>query len=144
MARSSQDEAPAGQQGPAGAAELPSQAGDLLALIDKLVEDVAAGRGEQELTQGEDPYSRAFPLGESLARRFGARCRLGEGPHGLALLLQHLLEPHSDGGLARARARRGLYAGFCWEIEQSLADRPRATASQSPVDSGDALPRKCS
>ncbi len=144
MTRSSRQEAPDGQHGSEGDTRHPWQAGDLLALIDALVDDIAKGRDEQDGPQDEDLYSRAFPLGEALAQRFAARCRLGEGPHGLALLLQRMLEPRAQGAVVEPRARRGLYAGFCWEIEQSLAQGPGATAAQSPLDAGDALSRKCS
>ncbi len=144
MARSSRHEAPDGQHGSDGGTEHPWQAGDLLALIDGFVDDIATGRGEQHGPQDEDPYSRGFPLGEALARRFAARCRLGEGPHGLAMLLQRMLEPRNHAAPVEARVRRGLFAGFCWEFEQSLAQGPRATADQSPLDAGDALSRRCS
>ncbi|WP_156004248.1 hypothetical protein [Thiomonas sp. FB-6] len=78
--------------------------------------------------EGSTTYSRAFPVGEALGRRFWKRCSQSDGPYGLAMLIEHML------GLppvhAQTRIQRALFSGFCWQLEQRLrqAAEPGATA----------------
>ncbi len=71
---------------------------------------------------GQGAYGRAFTLGETLAGMVDEHCARHDGPHGLALLLDHI--QGAAQALGRPELGHGLFAGFCWRLEQLLR-RPR-------------------
>lgn len=92
----------------------------LLALIDETVAHLADGANSNTTANSTaSVYSSAFPIGEALGRRF-RRCCNGTGPFGLAILLERIVDgPSTNPADARA-VRRGLFSGFCWELERAL------------------------
>jgi hypothetical protein len=86
----------------------------LLAMVERAVETL--DRNADPPLQGNSPYARAFPVGEAIGRLFWKRCVESEGPHGLALLIEHMLDLSPASGADRVR--RALYSGFCWQLEQ--------------------------
>lgn len=105
----------------------PTPADGLMAWIDAALRGLdgpqAPTGGEQALAATDAAYARGFALGEALGRRFRHRCATGTRPQGMALLLEHIQRAPPDGADTQAQARRGLFAGFCWEIEMSLCER---------------------
>lgn len=87
---------------------------------------------------GDAAYARAFVLGETLGRRFRHRCAQHHGPHGLAILLEQLAcgQDSEQDNPAQALARKGLFSGFCWDLERSFCDV--AEAPRLRGDSADA------
>ena len=88
----------------------------LLAMLERALDDLGQVQGPSG--RGESAYARGFPVGQALARQYVQRCLESRGPHGLALLVERMLdlpaEQHVD------PARKALFAGFCWHLEQLL------------------------
>ncbi|WP_297912853.1 hypothetical protein [Thiomonas sp.] len=104
----------------------------LLAMVERAVEYL--DRDADPPLQGSSPYARAFPVGEAIGRLFWKRCVESEGPHGLALLIEHMLDlsPATGGD----RIRRALYSGFCWQLEQLTHESQQKTggAANCPIE----------
>ncbi len=91
----------------------------LLATLERALDELALER-QQTAGARESSYARAFPAGEELGRLYG-QCSLGSmGPHGLALLIERMLD--LPAAVDADPARRALFSGFCWQLEQMLND----------------------
>ncbi len=104
----------------------------LLAMVERAVEYL--DRDADPAPRESSPYARAFPVGEAIGRLFWKRCVESEGPHGLALLIEHMLD--LSPATAKDRVRRAMYSGFCWQIEQLTRETLQKTggAANLPID----------
>ena len=91
----------------------------LLATVERAMDDLAQ---RARVPRGSATrYAQGFPVGEALGLLYCQRCHDARQPQGLALLIEHMLacsaenEPDS--------ARRALFSGFCWQLEQMLLAR---------------------
>jgi hypothetical protein len=100
-----------------GLAGCPQDQEPLLALLERALDELALEQ-QQKGGSRKSSYARGFLAGEALGRLYG-QCRLGSlGPHGLALLIERMLDlPAAVDGDPVPRA---LFSGFCWQIEKML------------------------
>lgn len=104
----------------------------LLTMVERAV--AYLDRDADPARRGSSPYARAFPVGEAIGRLFWKRCVESEGPHGLALLIEHMLD--LSPATAADRVRRAMYSGFCWQLEQLTRETLHKTgcAANRPID----------
>ncbi len=100
--------------GTASVTDIPDGDEPLLATLERAIDDV----GQCARASREAGHEHGFQVGEVLGLLYWQRCLGGEGPHGLALLIERMLAApagdESDG------ARRALFSGFCWQLERIL------------------------
>ena len=100
--------------GTASVVKIPDGDEPLLATLERAIDELERGARASR----EAHHEHGFLVGEVLGLVYWRRCRGGEGPHGLALLVERMLA--APAGDESGGARRALFSGFCWQLEQIL------------------------